>query len=104
MRFATFLYNYRPFEVEGGGNCRSPQETFRGRPANRGFEADLDAEEALRISDVATPELREALSNRKEVMLESEEIWKRLRANSAREIAMRRKGEIDYQVGDCVFI
>ena len=102
---ATYLYNCREYEENEGGTALSPQEVFRGRRAvNVWLHVDDDIEDSLRVSDRTPEDLQESLIRRRELVEQFQETWLQMRYRTAREIDRRCKGEVDYKVGDAVFV
>ena len=104
LGLATHLYNCRGYD-ESEGETLSPQEVFRGRRATNVWSyAGEDVEDSLRVSDSTPEDLQESLSRRRELVEQFQETWKQMRYRTAREIERRRKGTVDYKVGDMVYV
>ena len=104
LSMATFLYNCRPYETLVEGHL-SPQEVFRGRKAVSIWSgSDQDVDDCLRVSDITSADVEEVITRRNELIVQFEETWKQMRTHSAKEIARRMKGEVDYRVGDYVYV
>lgn len=104
LRHATYLYNCRPFEF--AVECAlSPHEVFRGRKSDCVWtRGELDVEDSLRISDEGLPGAEAAMDQRKAMLQEYEEVWKRMRHAVAKEIVRRQKGQDDFKEGDSVLV
>ena len=56
------------------------------------------------MSDRSTEDLQESLIRRRELVEQFQETWLQMRYRTAREIDRWCKGEVDYKVGDAMFV